>query len=327
MPFKRCGYLTQNFNAEFGHSPGSQVEVLSKAGTNSFHGAAWEFLRNNDLNARDFFAPSVPTERQNQFGGAAGGPILKNKLFVFGSYQGLSNHQQAESRVATVPTAAERGGDFTGLGTTLTDPTNPLTGKPLTDLNGSPCIARNMLSPSCISPVAIKVLQYIPQSPSGQVVSLASSPLSENLGEARVDWNQSDKHHTFGHYYQDQNNNSDPFGGGNLAGYINTSFTVATKQATANDTYSFSPTLINQAVFSWLDSNSNEANNQTINPTSLGINLPQYLPNGGPIINIGGGGSDVALSSNTPTTFTGTQLSDSRRPELDQREKQLQIWV
>ncbi len=64
--------LTQNFNAEYGHSPGSQVEVLSKAGTNSFHGAAWEFLRNNDLNARDFFAPSVPTERQNQFGGAAG---------------------------------------------------------------------------------------------------------------------------------------------------------------------------------------------------------------------------------------------------------------
>ncbi len=297
--------LTQNFNAEFGHSPGSQVEVLSKAGTNSFHGAAWEFLRNNDLNARDFFAPSVPTERQNQLGGAAGGPILKNKLFVFGSYQRLINHQQAESRVATVPTAAERNGDFTALGTTLVDPTNSLTGQPLTGSNGSPCVAGNVISPSCLSPVAAKVLQYIPSSASGQVVSLASSPLTENIGEVRVDWNQNDKHHIFGHYYQDQNSNTDPFGGGNLAGYVSTSFTVATKQATVNDTYSFSPTLINQAIFSVLNSNSNEANNQTISPTSLGINLPQYLPNGGPVINIGGGGSDVALSSDTPTNFTG----------------------
>jgi hypothetical protein len=297
--------LTQNFNAEYGHSPGSQIEVLSKAGTNSFHGAAWEFLRNNDLNARDFFAPSVPVERQNQFGGAAGGPILKNKLFVFGSYQGLSNHEQAESKVATVPTAAERSGDFTALNTVLVDPTNPLTGKPLTDNNGNSCIAGNVIAAGCISPAATKLLQYIPQSASGQIVSLGSSPITENLGEVRVDWNQSDKHHVFGHYYQDQNNNSDPFGGGNLPGYISTSFTVATKQGTVNDTYSFSPTLINQAIFSVLDSNSNEQNNQTINPGTLGINLPQYLPNGGLIVDIGGGGSDVALSSDTPTTFSG----------------------
>ena len=297
--------LTQNFNAEFGHSPGSQVEVLSKAGTNSFHGAAWEFLRNNDLNARDFFAPSVPAERQNQFGGAAGGPILKNKLFVFGSYQGLTNHQQAESRVATVPSAAERAGNFTALNTTLVDPVNSATGKPLTDINGNPCVAGNIISPGCISPVATKLLQYIPQSASGQVVSLASSPLTENLGEGRVDWNQSDKHHIFGHYYQDQNSNSDPFGGGNLPGYISTSFSVVTKQATVNDTYSFSPNIINQAIFSVLDSHSGEVNNQSIAPTSLGINLPQYLPNGGMIFDIGGGGSDVALSSNIPTQFTG----------------------
>ncbi len=297
--------LTQNFNAEYGHSPGSQVEVLSKAGSNSFHGAAWEFLRNNDLNARDFFAPSVPTERQNQYGGATGGPILKNKLFVFGSYQGLSNHQQAESRVATVPTSAERNGDFTALGSTLVDPTNALTGQPLTGSNGAPCVSGNVISPFCISPVAVKALQYIPQSASGQVVSLASSPLTENLGEIRVDWNQNDKHHIFGHYYQDQNNNSDPFGGGNLSGYVSTSFSVATKQGTVNDTYSFTPNLINQAVFSVLDSYSNEFNNQTINPSALGINLPQYLPNGAPVLNIGGGGSDVSLSSNTPTAFTG----------------------
>jgi hypothetical protein len=281
------------------------VVVLSKAGTNSFHGAAWEFFRNNVLNARDFFAPSVPTERENQFGGAAGGPILKDKLFVFGSYQGLTNHQQAVSHVATVPSAAERNGDFTSLSTALVDATDPLTGKPLTDANGRPCVAGNVIAAGCISPVATKLLGYIPQSATGQVVSLAANPITENLGEIRVDWSHNDKHHLFGHYYQDQNNNTDPFGGGNLPGYISTSFSVVTKQATLNDTYSFSPTLINQAIFSVLDSNSREVNNQTINPSSLGVNLPQYLPNGGMIFNIGGGGSDVSLSSNIPTAFTG----------------------
>lgn len=297
--------LTQNFSAEYGHSPGSQVEVLTKAGSNSFHGAVWEFLRNNAFNARDFFAPAVPIQRQNQFGAALGGPILKNKLFVFGSYQGLTNHGQAQSVRATVPSAAERSGDFTGLTTTLANPTDPITGAPLTDPNGTLCVAGNRIAPGCVSPVATKLLQYIPQSPSGSVVSLAASPKTENLGVLRTDWNQSEKHHIYGHCYQNQNNSSNPFSGGNLVGYLVTDFSVATKQGAINDTYTFTPTLINQAIFSVLDSYSNEANNKTIDPSSLGINLPQYLPNGGMIVDIGAGGSSVALSSSTPTQFLG----------------------
>ena len=84
--------LTHDFSAEYGHNPGSQVLVASKSGTNQIHGAAWEFLRNNDLNARNFFAPTVPVVHQHQFGAAAGGPIRKDKLFIFGNYQGLINH-------------------------------------------------------------------------------------------------------------------------------------------------------------------------------------------------------------------------------------------
>ena len=297
--------LTQNFSAEYGHSPGSQVEVLSKAGTNAFHGAAWEFLRNNIFNARDFFAPTVPTERQNQFGAALGGPIRRDKLFVFGSYQGLTNHQQAESVQANVLSAAERGGDFTALGTTLVNPTNTLTGQPLTDQNGNPCVAGNRIASGCISPVATKLLPYIPQAASGHVVSLAASPITENLGVVRVDWNQSEKHHLFGHYYQNENTTSNPFSGGNLPGYLATNVVVNSKQGTLNDTYTFSPTLINQAIFSVLDSNSNQANDKTIDPSSLGINLPQYLPNGGLTVNIGAGGSDVLLGSSIPTKFVG----------------------
>jgi hypothetical protein len=76
---------TANFSAEYGRNPGSQVNVVSKSGTNSFHGSVWEFLRNDALNARNFFASTVPAEKQNQFGGAAGGPIIKDKWFFFGS--------------------------------------------------------------------------------------------------------------------------------------------------------------------------------------------------------------------------------------------------
>src|SRR5665213_2065805 len=182
--------LTSNFSAEYGHSSGAQVEVVSKAGTDSFHGAAWEFLRNDALNARDYFAPNVPTEKQNQFGVAVGGPIIKRKAFFFGSYQGLTDHGQATSVQALVPSAAERSGNFTGSGTPpLSDPKDPITGLPLTDANGNPCVAGNMIAPGCISPVAVNLLKYIPQSASGTVTSLASSPILNNTGNIRVDWN------------------------------------------------------------------------------------------------------------------------------------------
>ena len=84
---------THNFSAEYGRNPGSQVNVISKAGTNEFHGAAWEFLRNSDLNARNFFSPNVPSLRQNQFGAAGGGRAIKDRLFFFGTYEGLRDRR------------------------------------------------------------------------------------------------------------------------------------------------------------------------------------------------------------------------------------------
>src|SRR5688500_1210666 len=80
---------THAFSAEYGHTAGSQVSIVSKAGSNEFHGSAWEFHRNAALNARSFFQPRKPGMRQNQAGVSAGGPAIKNKLFWFGSYQRL----------------------------------------------------------------------------------------------------------------------------------------------------------------------------------------------------------------------------------------------
>ncbi|MCL4851886.1 MAG: carboxypeptidase regulatory-like domain-containing protein, partial [Bryobacteraceae bacterium] len=95
--------VTQNFSAEHGRNAGSQVNVVSKSGTNDFHGSAWEFLRNDKLNARNFFANRVPSLKQNQFGVAVGGPIKRDKLFFFGSYQGLRERPEAVAAEATVP--------------------------------------------------------------------------------------------------------------------------------------------------------------------------------------------------------------------------------
>jgi Carboxypeptidase regulatory-like domain/TonB dependent receptor len=103
--------LTHTASAEFGHSTGSTTNIITRTGTNSFHGDAWEFLRNNAFDAKSFFATSTEPLKRNQFGGTFGGPVRKDKTFFFGYYEGLRN-RQGETVGATVPTLAEQQGDF-----------------------------------------------------------------------------------------------------------------------------------------------------------------------------------------------------------------------
>jgi hypothetical protein len=104
--------ITNSFDAEYGKFSGAVVNAITKSGTNGFHGDAFEFLRNDKLDAKNYFAPSKSELRRNQFGYAAGGPIWKNKLFWFSDYQGTRQVQGAETGLVTVPTAAERQGIF-----------------------------------------------------------------------------------------------------------------------------------------------------------------------------------------------------------------------
>ncbi len=107
---------TQGGKAEYGRSAGGQIELLTRSGTNSYHGAAYDYLRNTDLNANDFFnnqsGNAVPQLIRNIYGGSFGGPILHNKTFIFGNFQGTRTHQQA-IQVRTVPTLNARNGLFT----------------------------------------------------------------------------------------------------------------------------------------------------------------------------------------------------------------------
>jgi carboxypeptidase family protein len=281
--------LTHNFSAEYGHNPGSVVNVASRAGTNAYHGAAWEFLRNDNFNARNFFSPRVPALVQNQFGVAAGGPVMRNKLFFFASYQGLTDRREAQSVEAIVPSAAQRGGDFTSLETTLSNPVDPITGQQFRDsVTGSPCLAGNRIAPGCISPVAKNVLGFVPESPTGTIVSLAASPSDTHMGFGRIDWNQSDKHRIYGSVFIDRNSRFTPFAGGNIPGYINETAVQQTRHVAVNDTYTFSPTLLNEFTFAYLDTPSDELQDKTIDPSELGINMPQYVPTGAVTIGVSG---------------------------------------
>jgi Carboxypeptidase regulatory-like domain/TonB dependent receptor len=141
-----------NYDAEFA-SGGAVVNVITRSGSNAIHGSAFEFLRNDDLDSRQFFDASEPPLRQNQFGFAVGGPIVKNKLFFFGDYQGLDIHSSSTT-IRSVPTAALRAGNFNGYPATIYDPSTynattntrlPFAGNviPTSDLNP---IAQNLLA-------------------------------------------------------------------------------------------------------------------------------------------------------------------------------------
>src|SRR5665213_1932813 len=112
--------LTNNFDAQYGNYSGGIVNAVTKSGTNTLHGDGFEFLRNTDLDARNFFSPERGFYRQNQFGGTIGGPIKKNKIFYFGDYQGTRTNEGLDSGLIAVPTLADRTGNLIDQASSLT---------------------------------------------------------------------------------------------------------------------------------------------------------------------------------------------------------------
>jgi hypothetical protein len=104
--------LTSNFDAEYGEFSGGQITVITKSGSNAFHGNLFDFLRNTDLDARNYFSPARGTFIQNQFGGTFGGPIRRNKIFFFSDYQGTRQRQGVDTGLIPVPSAEDRSGNL-----------------------------------------------------------------------------------------------------------------------------------------------------------------------------------------------------------------------
>ncbi len=214
--------LTNNFDAEYGNYSGGIVNVITKSGGNEIHGTAFEFLRNTDLDARNFFSPERSFYRQNQFGGTVGGPIRKNKIFYFGDYQGTRSNQGIDTGLIAVPTAADRNGNLSDLASQLSGTVSGpyianilqqrlaygvTAGEPYYTpgcTSNSQCVFPNAIIPSYAwSSPAQHLLQYIPQPNVGSSdfsTSSVGETTRDDKGSFRFDAN-TDHFGAFSAYY------------------------------------------------------------------------------------------------------------------------------
>jgi hypothetical protein len=176
-------FQTNNFSAEYGQNSSGVVNVVTKSGTNSFHGDVFEFVRNAQFNARNFFAATRDQLKRNQFGGTFGGPVIKNKLFFFGGYQGTPVRNTQGGRSAYVPTAADLAGNFSSY-LNAGDPANPL--HRAIALN-DPAVAQpfpgNQIPLSRFNPASLAMLKYLPPSSTPNGLAFYSTPVIQNFKE------------------------------------------------------------------------------------------------------------------------------------------------
>ncbi len=205
---------TNNLGPEYGRFAGGVINLSTKSGTNAFHGSAYEFLRNKVLNANDFFSNAGGVARppftQNQYGVNGGGPIIKDRLFFFSSYEGF-RQRKASTLTTWVPTAAERSGDFSQIGSTGTNSVLPIYDA-TTSANcisgGGACrtpFAGNQIPASRLDPTAVALLSYYPMpnqqgNPFGNFVENFSTGGNVDQINERVDYSISSKHRIFGRY-------------------------------------------------------------------------------------------------------------------------------
>lgn len=248
--------LTNDFDAEYGRNSGSVVNVVTKSGTNEWHGSVFEFFRNKVLNANDYCltgAQGLPCDKpqfnQNQFGGTFGGPIVKNRTFFFTSYEGRRIRQGILSPAVTVPTAAERpsatqsfadfsdpilGGTFGGnlVNNQLLDNRpgcDQAVGYPAGIPSGTPysSLFQNEQIPlACMDPTAVDLLQFVPTPSTGQnlISTVPTKAIRGDQVTVKVDHRLNDKQNLSIYYYFNDDRTLNPFAlfenaGGNLPGF------------------------------------------------------------------------------------------------------------
>ncbi|PWT97913.1 MAG: hypothetical protein C5B51_30380 [Terriglobia bacterium] len=232
---------TSTLTASNGIHAGGTVTGITKSGTNEFHGDLFEFLRNGDLNARNFFSPARDTLKRNQFGGTIGGPILKSKLFFFFGYQDTITRQdpQANTAATFVPTPAMMAGDWSGCPQLLT---------PLPAAVRS-LFVNNQISPTSYDPATVKLAKLLPKTtgPCGNTSFGLTTHVNEGQYTGRADYQTSAKNTLFGryfriHYYRPSAYNFTP---DNILSTALGGLDDADQSWTVGDTYLVSPTLVN----------------------------------------------------------------------------------
>ncbi|MCU1261073.1 MAG: hypothetical protein JWO80_3958, partial [Bryobacterales bacterium] len=293
------------YSPEYGRSNGGTVMVIGKSGGNQLHGTLFEFLRNEALNARNYFAQPGPKPefRRNQYGFAVGGPIRKNRTFFFADWQG-TRLRTGITRQSVVPTAAQRNGVFTAA---IYDPvTSPRM-----------LFANNTIPASRFDPLALQVLQHypLPNTPgANNYVRTGVEPDNQDQFDGRVDHIFNDKHRAFVRYsYLRDNDNPVTFlpdGSGNLTSGV-TGHAITRGDGIASEyDWTLSPSMLNQARFGYT--------RRDVNQTSLqngGITIPgapvSAFPSTLPIFTVTG------YQQVGPTTAANTNFTTSVTEFLD----------
>jgi hypothetical protein len=273
--------LTADVNAEFGEYSGGQINVVTKSGTNELHGNVFDFLRNTDLDARNFFSPTRGIFQQNQFGGTFGGPIVKQKVFYFVDYQGTRMKQGVDTGLISVPSAQDHTGDLIDQAAALTGVVNGqnwanlLSGKlgyAVTPgeayytagcVSSTQCVFPNAIIPqSAWSAPAQNLLKYIPDpNVSGSTFSTSAENeiLDDDKGAGRLDYESRWGLLSF-YYFIDQYSLNNPYpvaqSGASVPGFND--LNVGRSQLVSiGDTKTFGASLVNEFHASFMRANNN----------------------------------------------------------------------
>jgi len=242
-----------SYDAEFGGKSGGIINVITKSGSDRFHGSVFEFVRNNVFDAENFFVKptqSKPPFKQNQFGASIGGPIQKDKTFFFADYEG-ERVRKSLTDTFTVPTAAEASGNFAGSGLTIN---NPSTGTPITTITTIDPVAAALLA---------KVAQGLPGgafpaiiAPNASVSATELSSIGINQYNARIDHTISSSDSVFARGSIFDDHEFDPFGSGALNETLLPGFgydlRTHTDNVAATWTHVFNTSWINELRFGWM---------------------------------------------------------------------------
>ncbi|MDQ2711425.1 MAG: TonB-dependent receptor, partial [Acidobacteriota bacterium] len=305
--------LENSYSAEYGRNAGGIVSVVTKSGTNQFHGTAYDYVRNNFFDANSFFNNQqnlpVPVLKRNQFGGTVGGPIKKDKLFFFFSYEGQkqTSLDTSQGRVNTF-TPAEANGDFSqssqaGLVAAF------LLANPYYQANPA-LAAQGIIDPTKIDPVAKAYFSHglIPTSPTGYLFPQAAATNNYNQYLGRFDYTISARDSLSGTFTTNDNPQLNPFASSTPSGDV-TGFPTTTSDTTYFGslvyTHTFTPALLNELRVTAQRDNHQQAIPAASQPLAadLGANVPSDQPTGPPRLAFLGSNLTVGFSTQGPTTL------------------------
>ena len=317
---------TSSQNASNGRQGSGTVSLVTKAGTNLFHGDLFEFFRHHDMNATSPFAAVNPAtgERRsdglvrNQFGGTFGGPIARDRIFFFGAYQGTRATQTPADIVTFIPTAAMLAGDFSTVASAQCRAQGNLV------LPAALGFVNNRISPAQLSPAALKISRRLPTTtdPCGQISYSRKTLPREGQPIARIDWQISQNHSLFGRYMRTTTFwdpalvNSDTIlsaAGAGAGGRDSSSQSLA-----IGDTMVLSNTVVNNIRFTANRTNVHRTHADMFGPEDVGVNIytpiPDYM-----LLSVTGGFS-INTGTETDSFYRPNTYCVLRRPDADSRE-------